>query len=594
MSSSIGPGLAVLLACAALFPLLLKAQQNPAQEVSTRDVEPTFKLQVERNVVTVRVVVRNAKGEAVDNLRQEDFQLFDRGKKQTIMNFSVEKLALSTAVGTGSKPSQPEPGAPLAPPSSFTPPRRFVALYFDDVNTGMSGLARTRDAADRFLQASLHLGDRVGVFTASGQKPVDFTDDLAKVRQALADLRPRPLFATEQTYGEMSPYEAYLIAMLNDPNAIALAIEQAQDAASLSGAQNPTPQANQPQVVDPLKSQAGREALAQAQRILSATESQAKVTLLGIESLVRLMSALPGQRSLVIVSDGFLSETLGEALSQISDRALRANVVINALDARGLYVGLVGADASVAGRDMPEDPNMRSLKESLMREQAVRESDGMGTLAQNTGGILYENNNDLEAGFRRVAALPDTSYTLAFSPDNLKHDGAFHPLKVTLVSAKGLSVLARKGYYAPKRAEDLAAQEKEDIQDAAFSINEMQGLPIQVDTQFFMIDKSDAEVDVLTHVDLRALHFRKEGDRNLANLTFVTALFDRDGHYLTGQQKYLELRLRNVNLEKFLRTGIRIETDFNVQAGIYLVRAVVRDSESGQISALNRTVEIPY
>jgi len=513
------------------------------------------------------------------------------------MNFSVEKLALSTAVGTGSKPSQPEPGAPLAPPSSFTPPRRFVALYFDDVNTGMSGLARTRDAADRFLQASLHPGDRVGVFTASGQKPVDFTDDLAKVRQALADLRPRPLFATDQTYGEMSPYEAYLIAMLNDPNAIALAIEQAQDAASLSGAQNPTPeasQANQPPVVDPLKSQAGREALAQAQRILSATESQAKVTLLGVESLVRLMSALPGQRSLVIVSDGFLSETLGESLSQISDRALRANVVINALDARGLYVGLVGADASVAGRDMPEDPNMRSLKERLMREQAVRESDGMGTLAQNTGGTLYENNNDLEAGFRRVAAIPATSYMLAFSPEDLKHDGAFHPLKVTLVSAKGFSVQARKGYYAPGRAQDIAVQEKEDLQDAAFSINEMQGLPIQVDTQFFMIDKSDAEVDVLTHVDLRALHFRKEGDRNLANLTFVTALFDRDGHYLTGQQKYLELHLRNVNLEKFLRTGVRIETDFNVKAGTYLVRAVVRDSESGQISALNRTVEIPY
>ena len=112
-----------------------------------------------------------------------------------------------------------------------------------------------------------------------------------------------------------------------------------------------------------------------------------------------------------------------------------------------------------------------------MSEEAVRDSDGMGTLAQDTGGILYENNNDLEAGFRRVAAIPDTSYTLAFSPENLKHDGAFHPLKVTLVSAKGLSVQARKGYYAPKRAEDLAVQEKEDIQDAVFSTNEMQGSP---------------------------------------------------------------------------------------------------------------------
>jgi hypothetical protein len=306
------------------------------------------------------------------------------------------------------------------------------------------------------------------------------------------------------------------------------------------------------------------------------------------------MTTLPGQRSVVIVSDGFLSQTLGAALNQISDRALHANIVINALDSRGPYVGSAIADASQARPAETNSPSLLALKEALMKEEALRESEAMGTLAQDTGGILFENNNDLEAGFRRVAALPDTSYTLAFSPENLKHDGAFHPIKVTLVSPKGLTVQARKGYYAPKKAEDLAAQEKEDLQDAVFSQNEMQALPIQVNTQFFMIDKSNAEIDVVTHVDLQQLHFRKEGDRNLDNLTFVTALFDRDGHYVTGQQKSLELRLRGQSLEKVLRTGVKVETELNVKAGIYLVRTVVRDSESGQVSALNRTIEIPY
>jgi hypothetical protein len=237
---------------------------------------------------------------------------------------------------------------------------------------------------------------------------------------------------------------------------------------------------------------------------------------------------------------------------------------------------------------------MESLKERLLTEEAVAGSGAMGTLAQDTGGILYENNNDLEAGFRRVAATPGTYYTLAFSPENLKHDGAFHPLKVTLVSAKGLSVQARKGYYAPKKTEDLATQEKEDIQEAAFSTNEMQGLPIQVSTQYFMLNKTDAEIDVVTHIDLQQVHFRKEGDRNLDNLTLATAVFDLDGHYVTGQQKILELRLRDRSLARFLQTGVKIESEINVKQGNYVVRTVVRDSESGQISALNRTVEIPY
>lgn len=328
-------------------------------------------------------------------------------------------------------------------------------------------------------------------------------------------------------------------------------------------------------------------------RIQHETETRATAALRGMESLVRLISTLLGQRSVVFISDGFLSQTLGEALNQLADRALHANIVINALDARALFVGSVVADASVAGRDLPPGSRMESLKERLLTQEAVADSGAMGTLALDTGGVLFENNNDLEAGFRRIAASPNTYYTLAFSPENLKHDGTFHPFKVTLVSGKGLTVQARKGYYAPKKSEDLAAQENEDLQDAVFSQNEVQGLPIVVNTQFFMLDQTDAEIDVVTQVDVHQLHFRKDADRNLDTLTFVTGQFDRDGRYVSGQQKVLELRLRDVSLEKFLRTGVKIATELNAKPGVYLIRAVVRDAESGQISALNRTVEIP-
>ena len=168
-------------------------------------------------MVTVRVVVRNGKGETVDNLRREDFQVFDRGKKQAILQFSVEKPITNTPESAG-KTAPAETGVAGGQPPAFIAPLRFVALYFDDVNTGMSGLARTRDAADRFLRASLHPGDRVGVFTASGQKPLDFTDDLAKVHQALLDLRPHPLIAKDETCGAITPYEAYLISQLTGFN----------------------------------------------------------------------------------------------------------------------------------------------------------------------------------------------------------------------------------------------------------------------------------------------------------------------------------------------------------------------------------------
>jgi VWFA-related protein len=612
---------AILLACAIFSPLLLTAQQSATPEVSTREVQPTFTLQSERNMVTVRVVVRNGKGEVVENLRREDFQVFDRGKKQTILQFSVEKPAEEAAGKSGPAPTAnsgeklsgqsvpPAAGSAERPPSTVIFPRRFVALYFDDVNTSMSGLAHTRDAANSFLKASLHPGDRVGVFTSSGQKPLDFTDDLAKLRQALADLRSHPMFDMEKRYEDMSPYEAYLIAEQGDPDAIRLYMEPVGGGNTLQSTATPTNQSVQPTqsgqssqttqttqttqlpINDPLRVP---QILMKAHWTLEANESRAKVTLARLESLVRIMSSLPGQRTLVIVSDGFLTETLGDTLSQISERALHANVIINALDARGLYVGLVVADPAVGERQLLRDPNMKALKERFMREQALRETDGMGTLAHDTGGTLFENNNDLEAGLRRLAGTPIVSYTLAFSPADLKHDGAFHPLKVSLASGRGLSAQARKGYYAPRKAEDLAVQEKEDIQEAAFSTSEMQGIPIQVNAQFFMLNKTDAEIDVVTHIDIQLVHFRKEGDRNLGNLTLATAVFDRDGHYVIGQQKALELRLRDQSLGKALETGFDIQSELNVKAGTYLVRTVVRDSASGQVSAVNNTVEIPY
>jgi VWFA-related protein len=569
----------LLAACTALVPCIFRAQKESAEEISTRDVEPTFKLQVERNLVVVRVVVRDAKGAALDNLRKEDFQLFDRGKPQTISHFSVEKPAPKPA----EKPAEKKPPAELEATEeteiSPSAARRFLGVYVDDVHTTFENLVRARDAADHYLTASLQTGDRVGLFTASGQNQVDFTDDLAKVHQALFQLRPRPITGKDITCAEIPPYEAYLIVELRDPEALDIATKEILDC-ELSGDSR-------------FLQQAKSAAEANAIRANSLAETESRAALRGIESLVRRMTSLPGQRSVVIVSTGFLTEALHSELSEITDRALRAKVVLNALDARGLYTDAT-FDASRPNIASTNRGDVIGRKSQMLSASARLESAGMEALALDTGGIFLQNNNDLEAGFRRAAALPDAYYVLAYSPQNLKLDGTFHPIKVKLASQPGLALQARRGYYAPKKADDPTVREKQEIEEAVFSQDETHELPVEVHTQFFMKSGSSAQLAVLTRLDLHQVHFRKQEDRNLDNLTFVTALFDRDGHLVTGQEKLLQLRLRDANLARYMQTGITLKTHFDVKPGTYLVRAVVRDSESGQISGLNRTVEIPY
>jgi hypothetical protein len=233
-------------------------------------------------------------------------------------------------------------------------------------------------------------------------------------------------------------------------------------------------------------------------------------------------------------------------------------------------------------------------KQQVMLDGYTHAAEMLRNIAIDTGGEYFQNSNDLDAGFRRLGTLANVYYTLAFSPQNLKLDGRFHNLKVTLANPAGLTVLARRGYFAPRKPVDASLQAKEEIEQAVFSQDEVNELPVEVHTQFFKVNETDARLSVLTHLDLRPLHFRKEEGRNLSNLTFVTVLFDRDGKFVSGREKRLELRLRDPSLERLLASGITMKISFDLKAGNYLVRQVVRDADDGQISGLNRTVEIPY
>ena len=560
----------------ALLCTALKGQTPPPQEISSHDVAPGFTLKSERNMVMVRVVVRDAKGAVVENLQKEDFKLFDRGKVQTLLTFSIEKPILKAAGRAVPEPAEKHTAEPKDENDANVPAsmaRRFVALYFDDVNTPIEDLVRTRGAADHFVTSSVQPGDRVALFTSSGQNQVDFTSDLTQIHQALLGLRSRPI-APPDGCESLPPYLAYLVIERNE--GLAAAAEHIV-ACDCVGSDIECVQAAQ------------RRVLSEAQRTQSFTETQVTAALRGIESVVRRMLTLPGQRSVVIVSSGFLtvSPSYLDQLDEITDRALRAGVLLNAIDARGLYTNVI-ADATLGG------PKFSQVDIAFLQEGARRQAEALRNFAHDTGGIFFENSNDLDAGFRRTAAGPDAYYLLAFSPQNLKHDGAFHLLKVSLVAPKGFTVQARRGYFAPKKTEDSASQEKEEIREAVFSRDETHELPIDVRTKFFMKSETDAEITVLTHLDLNPLQFRKEQERNVDKLTFVAAVFDQDGHYVGAQKKVLELNMKDSTLDKYRQTGVTMKSQFDLKPGTYQVRSVVCESGSGHIAGLNRTVEIPY
>src|ERR1700751_5092583 len=302
------------------------------------------------------------------------------------------------------------------------------------------------------------------------------------------------------------------------------------------------------------------------------------------KEIVRRMTAVSGQRLIVLMSPGFLIPNREYDLSEVIDNAARLNVTISTLDARGLYTvdALPDVSAQPTG-----DPNLSGFHTSYRLQQESRQSDVLWSVANGTGGQAFANSNDLVSGFRVFVSAPDTSYLIGFVPQNLKYDGRFHSLKVELTSKEKYAIQARSGFYAPKRMETPADAVKQEIEEAVLSQEEQHGLPIQLHTQYYKVDATDAKLAILAHVDIGRIRFDKLDGRKKNDLTIVAALVDRNGNFVTATEKVLEMRLRDTTLERLSHTGVTVKTSFDVKPGAYLVRLVVRDSQTAPLSAGN-------
>jgi VWFA-related protein len=563
-----------------------QSESDRNSEIATHDEPTTFKVNVK--LVVVRAVVRDSQGHAVGNLHQEDFQVFDKGKPQVITQFDVEQPGALSAKARQKSDENSGGGASSDTPSNNgnrpAIPERFVAYLFDDMHLEFGDLAHTREAAQRHF-SMLRPTDRVAILTTSGRTSLDFTDDRTKLREALLRLQARSISGNVvHDCPDISYYQADLIVNKHDPDARNLAIQEASDCGSIS-AQNNT-LGNPGALVD-----------AKAMGVLTAGQQESRIALASLEDGVRKVSRMPGQRSVVVVSPGFIVPDLQSEYIEIIDRSIRSQVVISTLDARGLYVlvpygDFVSQPVAPPGGRLPGDAGPPITKTMIQSAAASADSDLLATLADGTGGVFFHNNNDFDEGFRRVAQTPEYSYLLAFVPQSLKPDGSFHSLKVTLKSPQKLSLQARRGYYAPKNFANPEEQARQEIEDAMYSQEELHNLPVKLHTQFFKAGDTDAKLVVLAHVDVKRLHFRKIEGRNDNVLTCVSALFNRNGNFIQGTQKVVTMRWKDETLQHKLDSGITLKTSFDVKPGSYLVRLVVRDAEGQLMSAENGTVEI--
>jgi VWFA-related protein len=538
--------------------------------------KPQFTLRVDTKLVEVGAVVRDSKGRAVSGLRREDFLIEDAGRTRELKTFSVEAPSRAAVTPPGQLPV----GAPSEKPATImNGPPRFVALLIDDLTIGFPELARVKTAVRRFLKEGLSAGDQMGIFTTSGAPGLAFTSDVSQLIEALDQFNSLPRVPNGGLCPHLNPYDAYMIAEQRDQTTLEV------KAAELTRCKvAPAPRTGRTVPIATTDSDIA-SVQTQAEIMWAQIRDLSRASLRNLSDLATLLSGMPGRRMILLASSGFLAQTLEYEQEEIIRFALRRQIVVNALDAKGVYT------------QDPIESTLGASAQSFIYQNSVgtRQKDMsneiMANFALSTGGLFFHNNNDLTLGFREVGLLPEISYLLGIDPGEVM-DGKYHKLKVQLRSKNRYTLQARPGYWAfPNSAQDPIDTPRA-VDQKIMAEDTLEDLPARITAVRAATENGEPSIDIVFHIDVGRLHLEKPGEIRSQKLTWIVALLDARGNFVVGKENQIEFALKEPTFNRMAANGLNVTLPMKAPPGPYTLRSVVQDGLEGKMAAMSLHVEI--
>ena len=595
----LGPGLG---AAAAQAP-----SPSPPPEI------PTFA--VGTSAVTLDVVVRDKKGNAVRDLQASDFEVFEDGARQQVQSFDVFGRPLETPAAVATPPA-PKAGnapavaavAPAAPPSAVETRPQIIAFVFDRLSADARNTAHK--AAMTYLTRGHVEGDLVGVFAVdlALRTLQPFTRDPELIRAGLrraasqantafsADRERTRQLVDSVTAGEITSSGATSAAP-SGPGAAASGA--AIGSAAASGALS--------QAIGRIQVGMLRtfEALERDQQGYASTN--------GLLSVVNGLKTLPGRKTVVFFSEGLaIPPNVQAQFRSVIDSANRANVSVYAMDAGGLRAESMNAETrnemmQAAQRRIrqvesgKDDANDGIMSRSLERNEDLlnlNPESGLGRLANETGGFLIRDTNDAASAFRRIEEDMRFHYLLGYSPSNESYDGRFRSVTVK-VRRPGLQVQTRQGYYAIRPADSVPLRSFEAPALAQLDGARPHAFPLDSVALSFPTAKQPGLVPVFVRVPGTAVTYQldkedKSGKQmQRADLAVVARVKNEAGREVDRlSQRYL-LSAATADLAAARRGDILFYRQADFPPGRYTVEAVAYDALAQKASVSTAAFEVP-
>jgi hypothetical protein len=299
--------------------------------------------------------------------------------------------------------------------------------------------------------------------------------------------------------------------------------------------------------------------------------------------LIDFMAQLPGKRMILLASSGFLVGTLEAEHQKVVDHALHGEVVINALDAKGLYA------------DDPPEVTPGANEQSILHMVQVAgkekdlSNDVMWVLSSSTGGLFFHDNNDLNLGFRELGMIPEVSYLLAFSPQE-PPNGKYHRLRVRLKSRNRYVIQARPGYWAGNTEEPPVQERRVDRE--VMRSEAATELAAVISSEPSRTENGDPAIEVVLKIDARKFSFVEKNGLRTQTLVFIATLFDDSGSFAAGTELNVKFALSEPTFIRMTETGLEMSVTLQAPPGAYRLRGVAQDGIEGKVVASSLPVQI--
>jgi VWFA-related protein len=535
--------------------------------LSGQQPQPTFRASTRLVVQTVSV--KDKDGKPIEGLTAKDFTVTEDGEPQDISFVEFQRLDLAATdfpSVTPPPPVAPTAAAPAAasnvatnanataaPAASAASPagneikykdRRLIILYFDVSAMPPTDAARSYSAALKYIDTDIRPMDLVAVMSYQGSGVrfrQDFTDNKEQIRAALTRL-----IYNDDLNGDGIP-------------------DTTVDAVTAFGQDD------------------GEFNIFNTDRQLSA-----------LQTAMSMLRPLPEQKTLVYFASRLsLNGVDNQAqLRATVNAALRANVAIYPVDARGLVAAAPLGDATQASRGGLSAFNGQLAGQVASNFQ--RSQDSLYALAKDTGGKAMFDNNDLSRGIVEAANSQTSYYVLGYYTNKTAKDGKFHRIKVTLNGGLSADVNYRQGYYADKEFAKFTTADKErQLEDALRLDDPITEITIAMEVNFFRLNSAEYFVPVAVKIPGSELALAKKGGASRTLIDFIGEIKDDYGNTIQNVRDKLDIPIDQTVAAQLAARPIQYETGFTLLPGNYVIKVLARDSETGRIGTYLMNFTVP-